>query len=46
MINSIVVVGALTFCALLHSVSDLKATQMNVHCLIKELVLLRVQTEL
>ena len=37
---SIVLLGALTRCALLHSVFDLKATQMNVqHSLIQKLIL-------
>ncbi len=31
-VGSIVVVGVLTRCALLHSMCDLKAAQMNVHC--------------
>ena len=39
-VGSIVVVGALTCCALLHSICDLKATQMNVpHSLIQKLML-------
>ena len=39
-VGSIVVVGALTLCALLQSVSDLKARQMNVKGgLIWELIL-------
>ena len=38
--SSIVVVGALTHCALLHSVCDLKAAQMNMQSsLIQELLL-------
>ncbi len=40
MVGSIVVVGALTCCALLHSMCDLKVTQMNMqHNLIQELML-------
>ena len=40
MIGCIVVVGVLTCCALLYSISDLKAEQMNVQCsLIWELML-------
>ena len=40
MVGSMVVVGALTRCALLHSVSDLKAAQMNMHrYLIREIKL-------
>ena len=31
MIGSIVVVGVLTGCALLHSEADLKAAQINMH---------------
>ena len=43
-ISSIVVVGGLRCCALLHSVSDLKATQMNVqHSLIQELLLYKFE---
>ena len=39
MIGSIVVVGALAHCALLHYMSDLKAAQMNEqHSLIQELM--------
>ena len=39
-VNSIVVVGALTRCSLLHFVCDLKAALMNVHrCLIREFML-------
>ena len=39
-VGSIMVVGLLTGCALLHSVCDLKASQMKVqHCLIWELIL-------
>ena len=38
-IGSIVVVSALTSCALLHSMCDFKATQMNVQCdLIQDLM--------
>ena len=40
MICSIAVVGVLTWCALLHSKCDLKATKMNMHCsIIWELIL-------
>ena len=40
------VVSALTCCALLHSVCNLKATQMNMqHCLIWELVLYKFELE-
>ena len=40
MIGRIMVYGALTYCTLLHFMCDLKATQMNVQCiLIKELIL-------
>ena len=40
MVNSIVVVGALTCCGLLHVICDLKAAQMNVQrCLIREFML-------
>ena len=40
MVGSIVVVGTLTCCALLHSLCDLKEAQMNIqHSLIQELML-------
>ena len=40
MVGSIVVVGALTHCALLHSICDLKVALINVqHCLIWELLI-------
>ena len=40
MVRSILLVGVLTCCALLHSVCNLKAVQRNVqHSLIKELML-------
>ena len=40
MVGSVVGIGALTCCAELHSMCDLKATQMNVQCnLIRELML-------
>ena len=39
-VGSIVVVGVLTHCALLHSVRDLKITKVNVQCsIIEELML-------
>ena len=44
MIGSIVVVGALTCCALLNSVRDLKAVQMNVQrSLIREVMLYKFE---
>ena len=33
MVKSIVVVGALTLCAFLHPLYDLKATKMNMQCI-------------
>ena len=45
-VGSIVVVGALTRCALLHSAYDLKAAQMNVQCnLIRELMLYKFEID-
>ena len=45
-IGSIVVVGVLTCYALLHSMFDLKAAQMNVkHILIQELILYKFKQE-
>ena len=44
MFGSIVVVGALTCCALLHSVYDLKATKVNLQgTLIREFILSEFQ---
>ena len=44
MVGSIVVVGALTRCALLHCVCDLKAAQINVgYSLIRELILYEIE---
>ena len=33
MVGSVVVVGALTYCALLHSMYDVKAAQIKVQCI-------------
>ena len=44
MIGSIVIFGALLHCALLHSVDDVKAAQMNMqHSLIQEYMLYEIE---
>ena len=43
MVDSIMLVGALTHCAFLHSVHDLKTTQVNLQHL--ETYALQIQTE-
>ena len=44
MIDSMMVVGVLTCCTLLHSVYDLKAIQMNVqHSLIQKIILYKFE---